>query len=220
MNEYPFIPFNPVRFSEHEMVIRSNQFYELMQKRRSLRFFSDEPIPEIVLSNIIMTAGTAPSGANKQPWSICVVTNPKLKHEIRMAAEKEEQLSYSERMPEEWLADLAPLGTDWHKPFLETSPALIVVFKRNYEVVDGRKKNNYYVTESVGIAVGMLLAAIQNAGLCALTHTPSPMGFLKNLLQRPENETPFLLIPIGYPAADATVPDIERKAAKDFVFLY
>lgn len=219
MNEYPFIPFNPVRFSEHEMVIRSNQFYELMQKRRSLRFFSDEPIPEIVLSNIIMTAGTAPSGANKQPWSICVVTNPKLKHEIRMAAEKEEQLSYSERMPEEWLADLAPLGTDWHKPFLETSPALIVVFKRNYEVVDGRKKNNYYVTESVGIAVGMLLAAIQNAGLCALTHTPSPMGFLKNLLQRPENETPFLLIPIGYPAADATVPDIERKAAKDFVFL-
>lgn len=220
MNEYPFIPFKPVRFSEHEMVIRSNQFYELMQKRRSLRFFSDEPIPEIVLSNIIMTAGTAPSGANKQPWSICVVTNPKLKHEIRMAAEKEEQLSYSERMPEEWLADLAPLGTDWHKPFLETSPALIVVFKRNYEVVDGRKKNNYYVTESVGIAVGMLLAAIQNAGLCALTHTPSPMGFLKNLLQRPENETPFLLIPIGYPAADATVPDIERKAAKDFVFLY
>ncbi len=220
MNEYPFIPFNPLRFSEHEMVIRSNQFYELMQKRRSLRFFSDEPIPEIVLSNIIMTAGTAPSGANKQPWSICVVTNPKLKHEIRMAAEKEEQLSYSERMPEEWLADLAPLGTDWHKPFLETSPALIVVFKRNYEVVDGRKKNNYYVTESVGIAVGMLLAAIQNAGLCALTHTPSPMGFLKNLLQRPENETPFLLIPIGYPAADATVPDIERKAAKDFVFLY
>ena len=202
------------------MVERSNQFYALMQKRRSLRFFSDEKIPEIVLTNIIMTAGTAPSGANKQPWSICVVTNPELEQAIRIAAEKEEQLSYSERMPEEWLADLAPLGTDWQKPFLETAPALIVFFKRNYEVVNGKKKNNYYVTESVGIAVGLLLAAIQNAGLCALTHTPSPMGFLKNLLQRPDNETPFLLIPVGYPAPDATVPDIARKAANDFIYRY
>ncbi|MBP9879680.1 MAG: nitroreductase family protein, partial [Chitinophagales bacterium] len=143
-----------------------------------------------------------------------------LKQAIRIAAEKEEQLSYSERMPEEWLADLAPLGTDWQKPFLETAPALIVFFKRNYEVVNGKKKNNYYVTESVGIAVGLLLAAIQNAGLCALTHTPSPMGFLKNLLQRPDNETPFLLIPVGYPAPDASVPDIARKAANDFIYRY
>ncbi|MBK9556862.1 MAG: nitroreductase family protein [Bacteroidetes bacterium] len=220
MNDYPFIPFNPVRFSIEQMMERSNQFYALMQKRRSLRFFSDEKIPEIVLTNIIMTAGTAPSGANKQPWAICVVTNPELKQAIRIAAEKEEQLSYSERMPEEWLADLAPLGTDWQKPFLETAPALIVFFKRNYEVVNGKKKNNYYVTESVGIAVGLLLAAIQNAGLCALTHTPSPMGFLKNLLQRPDNETPFLLIPVGYPAPDATVPDIARKAANDFIYRY
>lgn len=220
MNAYPFIPFEHQQLSIDEMQSRSAHFLTLMRQRRSLRFFSDRNIPEDVLQNILLTAGTAPSGANKQPWSFCVVRNPEIKKQIKNAAEKEEQLSYEQRMPDEWLEDLAPLGTDWHKPFLEIAPVLIIVFKRNYELIEGKKRNNYYVTESVGLATGLLLAAIQNAGLVSLTHTPSPMGFLKKILNRPENETPFLLIPVGYAAEDAVVPEITKKTADDFIFNY
>ena len=158
-----------------------------------------------------MAASTAPSGAHKPPWTFWVVTNPELKKQIRAAAEKEEFDSYNGRMTPEWLEDLAPLGTNWEKPFLEIAPALIIVFKRAYEFAGDKKKNNYYVTESVGLASGFLLAAIHHAGLVAHTHTPSPMNFLCKLLARPENERPFLLIPIGYPAENTQVPDLKRK---------
>ncbi|NJN42846.1 MAG: nitroreductase family protein, partial [Flammeovirgaceae bacterium] len=174
--------------------------------------FSDQPIPKEVINNLILTASTAPSGAHKQPWTFCVVSNPEIKSQIRKAAEEEEYESYNKRMPPEWLDDLRPLQTDWHKPFLEIAPYLIVVFKRLYEFApDGSKKNNYYVNESVGLACGFLLAAIHHAGLVALTHTPSPMKFLTDILDRPENEKPFLLIPVGYPADETYVPELFRK---------
>jgi len=205
------IPYEHTRVPENEQVVRSQEFFAELRTRRSLRFFAQTPIPTTVLENIVAAAGTAPSGANKQPWRFVVVTNPDLKREIRIAAEAEEKKSYEERMPEEWLADLAPLGTDWHKEFLEIAPALIAVFAVNYELIDGKQHKNYYVKESVGIACGFLLAAIHRAGLVALTHTPSPMDFLQRILDRPENEKPFLLIPVGFPAEDATVPDITKK---------
>lgn len=209
--KYPFIPYSPGTFPPEVMHERSLRFFEWMDRRRTVRDFTAEPIPEGVIENLIRTASTAPSGAHKQPWTFCIVRNPELKKQIRAAAEKEEYESYTNRMPQDWLDDLAPIGTDWNKPFLETAPALIVVFKRSYEFVNGRKKNNYYVTESVGLACGFLLAAIHNAGLVALTHTPSPMNFLSDLLGRPENEKPFLLIPVGYAAPETTVPDLSRK---------
>lgn len=205
------IPYEHKNYSESEQIVRSQEFLTELRTRRSVRFFSPTPIPSTVLENIIATAATAPSGANKQPWRFVVVTDPDLKRKIRIAAEAEEKKSYEERMPEEWLADLAPLGTDWHKEFLETAPALITVFAVNYELSDGKQHKNYYVKESVGIACGFLLAAIHRAGLVALTHTPSPMDFLQRILDRPENERPFLLIPVGFPAKDATVPDIMKK---------
>lgn len=210
--KYPFIPYTPETFPPEVMHERSLRFFDWMDRRRTVRDFTADPIPEGVIENIIRTASTAPSGAHKQPWTFCIVRNPELKKQIRAAAEKEEYESYTNRMPQDWLDDLAPIGTDWNKPFLETAPALIVVFKRSYEFVNGRKKNNYYVTESVGLACGFLLAAIHNAGLVALTHTPSPMNFLSELLGRPENEKPFLLIPVGYAAPGTTVPDLERKS--------
>lgn len=188
---YPYIEYTKEAYSEIEMLKRSKEFYQWMDMRRTVRDFSDKPIAKEVIENILLAASTAPSGAHKQPWTFCVVTNPDLKKQIRTAAEKEEYDSYNGRMTEEWLDDLAPLGTNWEKPFLEVAPALIIVFKRAYEFVDNKKKNNYYVTESVGLASGFLLAAIHNAGLVALTHTPSPMNFLCKLLTRPENERPF-----------------------------
>ncbi|MCO6479413.1 MAG: nitroreductase family protein [Phaeodactylibacter sp.] len=215
-----FIPYKGVRFSKAEMLQRSREFYRYLDKRRTVRDFSDKPVPLEVVENIIMTASSAPSGAHKQPWTFCVVSDPELKRKIREAAEKEEYENYHGRMSEEWLADLAPLGTDWHKPFLEKAPYLIVVFKKAYDVADGEKKKNYYVNESVGLATGFLLAAIHNAGLASLTHTPSPMNFLQEILERPENERPFLLIPIGYPADEAQVPNITRKELKDVMVLY
>jgi len=172
-----------------------------------------------MLEDIILTAGSAPSGANKQPWKFVVVDDPELKKQIRIAAEKEEKESYEHRMPQSWLDDLAELGTDWHKEFLEIAPALIVVFKERYRVEDGIQKKNYYTEESVGIACGFLLAAINNAGLVSLTHTPSPMNFLQKILMRPPNETPFLLIPVGYPAENAMVPDIRRKSLDEIMAL-
>lgn len=209
--EYPHIPYLPVEYPESEMFARAEALYQSLDSRRSLRFFSDRPVPQALMETLILTASTAPSGANKQPWTFCLVGNPALKQAIREAAEREEYQSYHGRMTEEWLRDLAPLGTDWRKPFLEIAPWLVVVFKRNHEQVGDQKRKNYYVQESVGLACGLLLAAIHQAGLVALTHTPSPMDFLTKLLGRPDNERPFLLIPVGYAAADATVPDIHRK---------
>jgi len=209
-----FIPYNYIPISEPEQLRRAREFCELCTRRRSIREFSDRPVAKELLELIIKTAGTAPSGANKQPWRFVVVTDLKLKHEIRLAAEKEERENYERRMPQEWLDDLAALGTDWHKEFLEIAPALIVVFAISHEP-DGRK--NYYVSESVGIACGFLLAAIHNAGLVSLTHTPSPMGFLQKILNRPDNERPYLLIPVGYPKEGVKVPNIKRKELAEIV---
>lgn len=217
---HPFIPYQHETYPPEEMISRSRWFFEWMDKRRTVRDFSDREIPREVLENIVRTASTAPSGAHKQPWTFCLVTKPEMKKKIREAAEKEEYESYNSRMPQDWLDDLAPLGTDWQKPFLETAPALIVVFRRSYEWVDGRKKNNYYVSESVGLACGFLLAAIHYAGLVSLTHTPSPMNFLSELLERPENEKPFLLLPVGYPAEACKVPDLRRKALENVLIDY
>jgi len=210
VNGYPFIEIKPEIFSDQEMIDRSRSFYQKMNSRRSIREFSSVTFPQEVIDNLILTAGTAPSGANKQPWSFCVISDPELKKQIRSLAEQEERESYAGRMSEQWLRDLAPLGTDAVKEFLEIAPYLVVVFKRVYE--NGEKCNNYYVNESVGIAVGMLLAAIQNAGLCALTHTPSPMNFLQKALARPDNERPYLLIPVGRYVSPVFVPDISRKS--------
>ena len=212
-----FIPYLHHPLSEQEQVDRAWTFHELCKARRTIREFSQTPIPREVLELILKTAGTAPSGANRQPWRFVVVTDPDIKKEIRIAAEAVERESYDHRMPQEWLDDLAVLGTDWHKEFLEIAPALIAVFSISYTKEDNQVRKNYYVKESVGIAVGFLLAAIHNAGLVALTHTPSPMEFLSKILQRPENEKPFLLIPVGYPKEGTKVPDIKRKELDEFV---
>ncbi len=218
---YPFVAYSHESYTEHEMLFRSNIFYHWMNKRRSVRDFSDQVIPKEVIENIVLTASTAPSGAHKQPWTFCIVSDPIIKSEIRKAAEKEEHESYTNRMSEEWLQDLRPLQTDWQKPFLETAPYLIIVFKKAYDLLpDGRKRNNYYVNESVGIACGFLLTAIHHAGLVALPHTPSPMNFLMSMLKRPENERPFLLIPVGYPHPETYVPLLERKPLKEISEYY
>lgn len=220
VQEPKFIPYKALQFSEDEMLQRSQDFYLLLNKRRTVRDFSNKPVPKEVIENIIMTASTAPSGAHKQPWTFCVVSDTTIKSEIRKAAEEEEYTNYHGRMSDEWLQDLASIGTDEHKPFLEIAPYLIVVFKKSYDLVNGEKRKCYYVNESVGLACGMLLAAIHNAGLVALTHTPSPMNFLQKILNRPENEKPFLLIPIGYPADDVQVPDLQRKGKDDVIVYY
>jgi len=212
-----FIPLPYTVFSEPEQKQRARTFFEQCQRRRTVRDFSSRQVSRELLETLMMTAGTAPSGANRQPWRFIVVTDPLLKKRIREAAEKEEKESYEERMSDQWLEDLKVLGTDWHKEFLEIAPALIVVFASNYEFEAGAIHKNYYVKESVGIAVGFLLAAIHNAGLVALTHTPSPMNFLQEILERPENEKPFLLIPIGYPKDGALVPNIHRKKLDEIV---
>lgn len=211
INGYPYIKHElPVIKNGYEATL---QFYELLNGRRSVRAFSSKPIPKNVIENILKTANTAPSGAHKQPWTFCVISNTQIKKQIRVAAEQEEKLSYESRMSEAWKNDLAALGTNWEKPFLTIAPYLIIVFKQSYQIdVDGTKHQNYYVTESCGLACGMLLAAIHNAGLASLTHTPSPMNFLCKILNRPINEKPFLLIPVGYAADDCLVPDLERKS--------
>lgn len=220
MNEQEFIPYNRPRVSHEEMLRRSKDFYQQMDKRRSLRMFSDEPVPREVIENIILTAGTAPSGAHKQPWSFVAVADPEIKKQIRIAAEKEEYTNYNGRMSEEWLDDLRPFGTDWEKPFLEIAPWLIVVFRKIYDLENGQKKNNYYVNESVGLASGFLLAAIHQAGLVSLTHTPSPMNFLRKILKRPDNERPFLLIPVGFAPENAEVPDLQRKKLEEIAHFF
>lgn len=214
------IPYHALQFSEAEMMQRSNDFYNLLNKRRTVREFSDKPVPRELIENVVMAASTAPSGAHKQPWTFCVVSDPMIKSDIRKAAEEEEYTNYHGRMGDEWLEDLAPLGTDEHKPFLEIAPYLIVVFKKSYDIINGQKRKCYYVQESVGLACGMLLAAIHHAGLVALTHTPSPMNFLQKILHRPENEKPFLLIPVGYPADNVQVPDLQRKEKEEVIVYY
>ncbi|MEZ5015939.1 MAG: nitroreductase family protein [Flavipsychrobacter sp.] len=221
INGFPFEVYTKDSFEKDEMTARAHEFHEWMEKRRTVRDFSDKEVPQEVIEQIILSASTAPSGAHKQPWTFCAISSAEMKAEIRKAAEKEEYESYNNRMPQEWLDDLLPLQTDWNKEFLEIAPWLIVVCKRIYEFGDeGKKKNNYYVQESVGLASGFLLAAIHNAGLVALTHTPSPMNFLTKLLGRPENEKPFLLIPVGYPAEECVVPKLERKPLEDVVVFY
>lgn len=213
---YPFISHQREVYPPAKMIELSHQFYRWMNERRTVRDFSDQAIPKEVIENILLAASTAPSGAHKQPWTFCVVSNPEIKSKIRIEAEKEEQESYASRMSDEWINDLRPLQTDWQKPFLEIAPYLIIVFKKAYDITpDGKKRNNYYVNESVGIACGFLLAAIHKAGLVALTHTPSPMNFLSKILDRPENERPYLLIPVGYPTEETFVPKLERKSLKE-----
>jgi nitroreductase len=217
--EYKFIKFDQKRISEEEGLTRAKEFYEIMNKRRSVRFFSDEEFDIKLIEYAIRTAGTAPSGANKQPWRFVIVQSKKIKKEIKIAAEKEEKESYERRMPQSWLDDLAPIGTDWHKEFLEIAPYLIVVFKIDFLKTDAGLKKHYYVNESVGIATGILLSALQNMGLATLTHTPSPMNFLQKILNRPSNEKPYLLIPVGYPSDNAVVPDIKRKKTDEIMMI-
>lgn len=214
-------PYRPVPLSFHRLTPaeqreRLRTFGLRMSGRRTVRHYTSEPVPDALIDEAIAVAGSAPSGANMQPWRFVVVRDPEVKRRIREAAEQEEREFYEKRAPADWLAALAPLGTDWHKRFLETAPCLIVVFRIDYEIAhdaNGRERRNkqYYAAESVGIACGFLLAALHLAGLATLTHTPSPMGFLSSLLGRPKNEKPFLLIPVGYPSADAVVPSIEKK---------
>tara|TARA_R110002124_G_scaffold196642_1_gene363712 strand:- start:107 stop:781 length:675 start_codon:yes stop_codon:yes gene_type:complete len=218
--EYKFISYSRPNIEKEEALKRSGEYYEFMNLRRSVRDFSNAAVPKLLVENIIKTASTAPSGAHKQPWTFVAISDPVLKKKIRLAAEKEEKEFYENRAPKEWLEDLAPIGTDWEKPFLELAPWLIVAFKKSYNLENGLKKKNYYVQESVGLACGFLISAIHHAGLITLTHTPSPMNFLANILERPENEKPFLLLPVGYPAEDAKVPDLARRPLEEVsVFL-
>jgi iodotyrosine deiodinase len=198
------------------MLNRSKTFYEDIKRRRSVRDFSDQPVPKEIIENCIKSAGTAPSGANLQPWHFVVVSNTEIKKKIRIASEEEEKEFYTKRATKEWLDVLEPLGTDEHKPFLETAPYLIAIFYKSYDVLhDGRQIKQYYAMESTGIATGILITAIHNAGLASLTHTPSPMNFLNDILGRPKNERPFLLLVVGYPAADAKVPGIKKKEMEE-----
>ena len=217
MSKYNFIPLNDFEeYSPEEMIKRSESFYNQVKQRRTVRDFSDNPVSKEVIENCIRAAGTAPSGANLQPWHFVVVSDPKIKKQIKIAAEKEEQEFYTNRAPKEWLQALAPLGTDEQKPFLEKAPTPIAIFSKSYDLLpDGRKVKQYYSQESVGIACGILITAIHNAGLVSLTHTPSPMNFLNEILGRPSNERPFLLLVVGYPAKDAKVPDIKKKQLKE-----
>lgn len=216
---YPHAPLEFERLSPGEQLAASRQFCDRMASRRSVRFFSPEPVPLALIANAISCASLAPSGANQQPWRFVVVTDAELKRRIREAAEAEERESYERRMPDEWLEALAPLGTDWHKEFLEIAPFLIVMFRIDYGIEGERKIKHYYVQESAGIAAGFLLAALHMAGLATLTHTPSPMGFLSEILERPKNERAFLLIPVGYPAESATVPVLPKKKLEDVMVI-
>ena len=197
--------------NEGYMARASAEHLSFIRTRRSVREFSDREIPLEIINNIVSAAASAPSGANKEPWFFSIIRDPNVKHQIRLGAEKEEKLFYTQKAPKDWLKDLNKFGTDWHKEFLEIAPYLIVVFKQIYDLDNNIKYKNYYVNESVGIACGFLLSAIHSAGLVALTHTPSPMGFLEKICKRPKNERAYLLIPIGYPAEDAKIPDLGKK---------
>ena len=210
------VPYAPRSFAPDEMAARAEAFYHEMEARRSVRDFSDRPVPRVLIERAIATASTAPSGAHMQPWTFVAVSNPGVKRRIREAAEAEERASYEGRMPDEWRDALRPIGTDWRKPFLETCPWLVVLFaQRTGMNPDGSKRKHYYVQESCGIAAGLFVAALHHAGLATLTHTPSPMRFLSEILERPANEAPYILFPVGHPAADAEVPDLRRKGLDD-----
>lgn len=213
INGFPHIRYKHDQLlSSKELERTSKAFYQKMNKRRSIREFSDRDVSKSVIENIIQAAGTAPSGANKQPWMYCAVSNSEIKRQIRQAAEAEEKISYDKRMSDQWLQDLEPFGTDFQKPFLEIAPWLIIAFKKIFDInQEGEKETNYYVNESVGISCGLLISAIHDAGLVTLTHTPSPMNFLSEILNRPKNERAFILFPVGYPADEVYVPDIHRK---------
>jgi nitroreductase len=217
MNKTDFIPLsNYIKYSETEMSNRSKAFYEDIKIRRSVRDFSDQTIPREIIENCIRSAGTAPNGANLQPWHFVVVSNPEIKKKIRIAAEEEEKEFYKKRAPKEWLEALKPLGTNENKPFLEIAPYLIAIFYKSYEVsADESQVKQYYAIESTGIATGILITAIHNAGLASLTHTPSPMNFLNEILERPKNERPFLLLVVGYPTTETKVPDIKKKSLQE-----
>ena len=221
MTKNKFIPYKIANFSAEELIEKSQKYFQEINKRRSVRDFSNRDVPKEVIENIIKTAGSAPSGAHKQPWSFCVISDAKLKSKIRKLAEKEEYKNYHGRMSDSWKADLQHFGTDHIKEFLEVAPFLIVVFRKVYDLdEDKNKSQNYYVNESVGIAVGFLITAIHQAGLVTLTHTPSPMKFLQKALGRPKNEKAFLLLPIGYPSKDCIVPDLERKKLEEISFWF
>jgi iodotyrosine deiodinase len=209
-----YVPFSSYHeIPPQEMKERAEAFRQEMLERRSVRYFSDRAIPREIIEECLLAAGSAPSGANLQPWHFVVISDPRVKKEIRLAAEKEEHEFYHRRATTQWLQDLAPLGTDEQKPFLEIAPYLIAIFSQTYRILPGGKKvKNYYVAESVGIATGMLITAIHHAGLVTLTHTPSPMGFLSKILNRPASERPYLLLVVGYPAEDAVIPQITHKA--------
>jgi iodotyrosine deiodinase len=216
------VPYTPIplefeRLSPGEQLARSREFVERMRTRRSVRQFSRAPVPFELVANAVAAAGTAPSGANQQPWTFVVVSDAAVKRQIRLAAEAEEREAYEHRMTEEWLRALEPLGTDWRKAHIEDAPYVIVVFEQAYGLEDGRRWKHYYAKESVGIAVGLLLASLHLAGLATLTHTPSPMRFLAEVLGRPRNERAFCLIPVGYPADGATVPRLEKKALAEIL---
>ena len=212
----PHRPYVP----ETSPAAAADRFLEVMRQRRSVRFFSDRPVPRELVETLIAAAGTAPSGANKQPWRFVAVSDPALKREIRLAAEAEERLLYEKRANDDWLRDLAPLGTDAEKPYLEIAPWLVVIFKLvRDDAPDRRSDQVYYVNESVGLAAGLFLAAAQHAGLATLTHTPSPMAFLSRILDRPDHERPFLLVPLGHPADDCVVPEISRKPLDSIMVL-
>lgn len=212
MSRLPTRPYSEYReLLADEMLSRATAFNETMQRRRTIRQFSDRPVDRSVIEQAIAAAGSAPSGAHKQPWHFSVVTDPSRKKRIREEAEKVEAEFYATRISDEWREALAPLGTDEQKPYLEIAPCLIVIFEEKYSLSEGKQLKNYYVPESVGIATGFLIAALHHAGLATLTHTPSPMGFLSELCERPQNERPYMLLVAGYPAEDASVPDMPRK---------
>lgn len=221
INGFEHIKWHHTPKTEDEILKNSFDFLQQIKSRRSIRDFSTQTIPKEIIENIILTASLAPSGANKQPWTFCVISSPEIKKHIRVAAEEEEKLSYEGRMNEEWLSDLQPLATNYNKPFLEEAPYLIVVFKQTYGLDEkGKRVQHYYVNESVGIACGFLISAIHQAGLVTLTHTPSPMNFLSEILNRPPNEKPFLLLPVGYPAHEVFVPNIKKKKLKEVVVFH
>jgi len=217
MSKATFQPLSSyIEYPIEEMKLRAAEFRRQMQRRRTVRQFSDRPVPREIIEECLLTAGSAPNGANLQPWQFVVVSDPKVKHEIRVEAEQEEREFYHRRAPQEWLDALLAIGTDEYKSFLETAPYLIVIFGKSHsELPDGRRVKNYYVSESVGIATGFLITAIHNAGLVSLTHTPSPMGFLNGILHIAPDAKPFLILVVGYPAADAQVPDIGKKSLEE-----
>jgi len=217
MTDSHMIPYRPGRRDENDMIRRAESYHRLMESRRSVRQFSADPVPRGLIESAIGTASTAPSGAHRQPWTFVAISDPTVKREIRLAAEEEERAFYLKgRASEEWLAAVEPMATNWEKPFLETVPWLVVVFEQTFGYdTDGNHQKNYYVKESVGIACGFFIAALHNMGLATLTHTPAPMKFLSEILQRPDNERPSIIFPIGYPGDDATVPDLKRRELED-----